>query len=52
MDFKQQIRRGDDLLIEAKVRAACLFAERFAPARIPAEVRGKLRGDESGEGVS
>ena len=43
MDFTQQIRRGDDLLIEAAVRAACLDAERFAPARMPAEIQEKLR---------
>ncbi len=43
MDFTQQIRRGDDLLIEAAVRAACLDAERFAPARMPAGIQEKLR---------
>ena len=43
MDFTQQIRRGDDLLIEATVRAACLDAERFAPARLPKEIQEKLR---------
>lgn len=48
MDFTQQIRRGDDLLIEASVRAACLDAERFAPARMPEEIQEKLRGYVSG----
>ena len=43
MDFRQQIRRGEELLIEATVRAACLNAEQFVPARLPAEIRGKLR---------
>lgn len=42
MDFTQQIRRGQDLLVEATVCAACLDAERFAPARMPAEIREKL----------
>lgn len=44
IDFSQQIRRGDQVLIEAKVRAACLDAERFAPVRMPAGIREKLRG--------
>lgn len=48
MDFIQQIRRNDDLLIEASVRAACLDADRFAPARMPAELQEKLRGHVSG----
>jgi len=44
MDFAQQIRRDDELLIEATVRAACLDAERFSPARMPADIQEKLRG--------
>ncbi|MGB0514276.1 MAG: tol-pal system-associated acyl-CoA thioesterase, partial [Wenzhouxiangellaceae bacterium] len=36
IDFSQQIRRGDAVLIDAVVRAACLDAERFVPARMPA----------------
>ena len=43
MDFRQQIRRCEDLLIEATVRAACLDAASFAPARMPAEIQAKLR---------
>lgn len=43
MDFTQQIHRGDELLIEATVRAACLDAERFAPARIPEQIQENLR---------
>lgn len=43
IDFSQQIRRGDDLLIEANVRAACLDAGRFSPARMPAGIQEKLR---------
>ena len=43
MDFTQQIRRGDELLIEATVRAACLDAGRFAPARMPKKIQQKLR---------
>jgi len=43
MDFTQQIRRGNDLLIDAAVRAACLDAERFVPARMPVEIQAKLR---------
>ena len=44
MDFTQQIQCGDERLIEARVRAACLDAARFAPARIPAGIQAKLRG--------
>src|SRR6056297_123412 len=43
MDFTQQILRGNDLLIDAAVRAACLDAERFVPARMPVEIQAKLR---------
>ncbi|MBS3743760.1 MAG: tol-pal system-associated acyl-CoA thioesterase [Wenzhouxiangellaceae bacterium] len=43
IDFSQQIRCRDDLLIEATVRAACLDAGRFSPARIPGEIREMLR---------
>ena len=43
MDFTQQIVRGSDLLIDATVRAACLDAERFAPARMPVGIQETLR---------
>jgi len=49
IDFTQQIRRGDDVLIDAVVRAACLDAERFVPARMPDEVVEKIRGRAEGE---
>lgn len=42
IDFAQCIRRNDELLLEARVRAACIDAERFAPVRMPAAVRAAI----------
>lgn len=42
MDFAQEIERGGERLLTAKVTAACLDAERFAPARIPAEIARRI----------
>lgn len=36
--FAQQIWRGDELLLDAKVRVACVDAESFKPRRLPAAV--------------
>lgn len=42
--FAQEIHRGDgELLATADVRAACLDAARFRPARIPADVMNALK---------
>ncbi|MDT8408537.1 MAG: tol-pal system-associated acyl-CoA thioesterase [Wenzhouxiangellaceae bacterium] len=43
IDFMQQIRRDGELLIDATVRAACLDAQKFRPARVPPEVLDKIR---------
>lgn len=41
-DLEQEIRRGDELLIDANVAAACLDAREFRPRRLPP---GLLPGD-------
>jgi len=43
IDFTQEIVRGGQRLLTAVVRAACLDAERFVPARIPADVLARIR---------
>lgn len=40
--FAQSIRRGDDLLLTASVRVACLDLARGKPAPLPAPLRAKL----------
>lgn len=42
MDFVQRIECRGRTLITAEVQAACLDAERFAPARLPREVRTRI----------
>jgi len=42
MEFEQRIEREGELLLTATVQAACLDAERFAPARTPVEVRERI----------
>jgi acyl-CoA thioester hydrolase len=41
--FAQHIRRGDEVLVEAQVRVACLDAQSFRPKRIPAGIAGAIR---------
>lgn len=36
MSFRQQVLRGDEVLIDAQVRAACLTASGFRPRPVPA----------------
>ena len=36
--FRQQARRGAELLASAQVKVACIDAARMAPARMPAEL--------------
>jgi acyl-CoA thioester hydrolase len=38
MKFNQRILRGDELLVEASVRVACLDAASFRPKRLPAQI--------------
>ena len=42
--MEQQVRRGDELLVDGMVKAACLNAETKKPAAIPAEMLTILRG--------
>ena len=40
--FHQEIRRGEDLLVKARVLVACVSADGFKPIEIPADVRKKM----------
>lgn len=40
--FHQEIRRGDELLVRARVLVACVSADGFKPIEIPADVRKKM----------
>jgi acyl-CoA thioester hydrolase len=42
--FHQQARRGTELLATARVKAACVDAERLAPARLPAALLERMAG--------
>ena len=43
MTFSQFILRGDDVLIRAKVRVACVSADGFRPCRIPENLFHSVR---------
>ena len=40
--FHQEIRRGEDILVKAKVSVATVSAESFKPIEIPADVKKKM----------
>ncbi|MBB5204184.1 acyl-CoA thioester hydrolase [Inhella inkyongensis] len=40
--FAQQIHRGADLLLDARIRVACVDAASFKPRRLPQEVLTRL----------
>ncbi len=40
--FHQEIRRGEEVLVKARVLVACVAAEGFKPIEIPADVRKKM----------
>jgi acyl-CoA thioester hydrolase len=40
--FGQQVRRGEELLLEARIRVACVDAASFKPKRLPAPVLALL----------
>ena len=42
LTFAQQVRRGAELLAEAKVRVACVDAESFRPKALPDEIALRL----------
>ena len=42
MTFHQEIRRGEDILVKARVSVATLAVESFKPIEIPADVKKKM----------
>ena len=42
MTFAQEVRRGDELLVEARVRVACVDAASFRPTALPDEIAAKM----------
>jgi acyl-CoA thioesterase FadM len=46
--FVQRILRGDEVLVEANVRVACLGAANFRPTRLPAAIANALSNAMSG----
>jgi acyl-CoA thioester hydrolase len=40
--FAQEVRRDDEVLVKAKVTAACVAGENFRPAEIPEALRKKM----------
>ena len=40
--FAQEVRRDDEVLVKAKVTAACVVGENFKPAEIPEALRKKM----------
>ena len=43
LDFDQQVRRGGELLVAAKVLAACVDPRTFRPAALPKRLRLQLQ---------
>jgi acyl-CoA thioester hydrolase len=49
LTFAQQVRRGAELLVEAKVRVACVDAATFKPKPLPEQIAARLeRGVDAG----
>jgi acyl-CoA thioester hydrolase len=42
LEFEQRVLRGDELLVAAKVKAACVHRETYRPVPLPARLREKL----------
>jgi acyl-CoA thioester hydrolase len=42
MTFHQEIRRGEEILVKARVSVATLASESFKPIEIPADVKKKM----------
>jgi acyl-CoA thioester hydrolase len=40
--FHQEIRRGEELLVKARVLVATVSADNFKPIEIPADLRKKM----------
>jgi tol-pal system-associated acyl-CoA thioesterase len=43
LDFDQHVRRGDELLVSAKVLAACVDPRNFRPTALPERLRLRLQ---------
>jgi tol-pal system-associated acyl-CoA thioesterase len=43
LDFNQQVRRGGELLVSARVLAACVDPRSFKPAALPDALRERLK---------
>jgi len=43
LDFEQRVLRGDELLVAAQVKAACVHRETYKPVPLPARLREKLK---------
>jgi acyl-CoA thioester hydrolase len=42
LEFEQRVLRGDELLVAAKVKAACVHRDSYKPVPLPARLREKL----------
>ena len=40
--FRQEVRRGEETLVKARVTVACVAADSFKPIEIPADVKKKM----------
>jgi acyl-CoA thioester hydrolase len=45
LDFRQRVRRGEQVLADACVQVVCLDGQTFRPAAIPADLRERLEQD-------
>jgi acyl-CoA thioester hydrolase len=43
VDFEQRVMRGEELLVSAKVKAACVHPRTFKPVAVPAALKEKTR---------
>ena len=43
LEFEQQVRRGEELLVEARVKAACVHPHTYKPVPLPERLREKLK---------
>jgi acyl-CoA thioester hydrolase len=43
LEFEQRVLRGDDLLVAARVKAACVHAHTYKPAPLPERLREQLQ---------
>jgi tol-pal system-associated acyl-CoA thioesterase len=43
LEFDQQVLRGDELLVSARVKAACVHPTTYRPVPVPADLREKAK---------